>query len=364
MPASTRAGTDDPLVLGAEQLIIKGKEQSFLDPDEVIAVFALDDPSPENYFQVFDAFRLLGIAIGDDDDVEQEIEVAVHVGAIAIYDASTMDDPVRMYLREIGRVNLLTAQQEVQLAQAIEKGSLAAKDRLIEANLRLVVSVAKKYMNRGIPFLDLIQEGNLGLMRAVQKFDYHRGFKFSTYATWWIRQAITRSIADQARTIRVPAHMVEAINRLVRVERRLTQELGREPTTVEVAEELGVKSDKVEETRRVSLDPISLDMPVGEEDDSRFQDFLPDKNAVKPEESAAASMLGIELDDALGSLTPRERRVIQLRFGLIDGHQRTLEEVGKRFGVTRERIRQIENRALRKLRHPSRSKGLREFVEL
>jgi RNA polymerase primary sigma factor len=364
MPASTRAGSYDPLVLAAEQLIVKGKEQSFLDPDEVIAVFVLDDPSPENYFQVFDAFRLLGIAVGDDEDAEQDIEVAVHVGAIAISDASTMDDPVRMYLREIGRVNLLTAEQEVQLAQAIEKGSLAAKDRLIEANLRLVVSVAKKYMNRGIPFLDLIQEGNLGLMRAVQKFDHHRGFKFSTYATWWIRQAITRSIADQARTIRVPVHMVEAINRLVRVERRLTQELGREPTTVEVAEELGVTPDKVEETRRVSLDPISLDMPVGEEDDSRFQDFLPDKNAVKPEDGAAASMLGIELEDALGSLTPRERRVIQLRFGLIDGHQRTLEEVGKRFGVTRERIRQIEAKALRKLRHPSRSKRLREFVEL
>ncbi len=346
----------------AVELITKGKEQGSLDPDEVISVLALNDPSPDSYIQVLEAFRLLGIAIGD-EDVEPEDAAAAGARRISIDNASSTDDPVRTYLNAIGHLSLLTAEQEVQLAQAIENGSLSARDRMIEGNLRLVVSVAKKYTNRGLPFLDLIQEGNLGLMRAVQKFDYRRGFKFSTYATWWIRQAVTRSIADQSRTIRVPIHMGEAINRLVRVERRLTQELGREPTTLDVAEELGVTPGRVEELRRVALDPISLDVPVGEEEGTRFQELLPDTDAVKPDESAVASMLGIELEDALAGLTPRERRVIQLRFGLLDGNQHTLDEIGKRFAVTRERIRQIEAKALRKLRHPARSTRLREFVD-
>jgi RNA polymerase primary sigma factor len=289
-----------------------------------------------------------------DDDMLMEIEMM---------DSVSLDDPVRMYLKEIGRVSLLTAQDEVTLAKAIEAGDMEAKQRLTEANLRLVVSIAKKYIGRGMSFLDLIQEGNMGLIRAVEKFDYHKGYKFSTYATWWIRQAITRAIADQARTIRIPVHMVETINKLVRVSRRLLQELGREPSDDEIAEEMGITPEKVREIIKVSQDPVSLETPIGEEEDSHLGDFVEDKEAVAPSDAASLTMLHNEVEDILDTLTPRERRVLQLRFGLIDGHQRTLEEVGKRFGVTRERIRQIEAKALRKLRHPSRSKKLRDYLE-
>jgi RNA polymerase primary sigma factor len=282
---------------------------------------------------------------------------------IEMMDSVSLDDPVRMYLKEIGRVSLLTAADEVDLAKAIEAGSEEAKQRLTEANLRLVVSIAKKYIGRGMSFLDLIQEGNMGLIRAVEKFDYHKGYKFSTYATWWIRQAITRAIADQARTIRIPVHMVETINKLVRVSRRLLQELGREPSDEEIAEEMGITADKVREIVKVSQDPVSLETPIGEEEDSHLGDFVEDREAVSPSDAASLTMLHNEVEDILDTLTPRERRVLQLRFGLIDGHQRTLEEVGKRFGVTRERIRQIEAKALRKLRHPSRSKKLRDYLE-
>ena len=325
-------------------------------------------------------------------DVPHEDEVEVQRrGEIDASRRATTSDLVRIYLREIGRVPLLTAEDEVELAKSIEAGLFAedilcggfpqpggacsaeleqltkegvrAKQRLIEANLRLVVSIAKRYIGRGLVFLDLIQEGNLGLIRAVEKFDYTRGYKFSTYATWWIRQAITRAIADQARTIRVPVHMVETINKLVRVQRRLLQELGREPTDHEVAEEMGVTPDKVREIVKVSQDPVSLETPIGEEEDSHLGDFVEDKEAISPSDAASLTMLHNEVEDILDTLTPRERRVLQLRFGLIDGHQRTLEEVGKRFGVTRERIRQIEAKALRKLRHPSRSKKLRDYLE-
>jgi RNA polymerase primary sigma factor len=316
-------------------------------------------------FRVFAAFKELGIEVSDsagefedkedaDDDMQMEIEMM---------DSVSLDDPVRMYLKEIGRVSLLTAADEVDLAKAIEAGSDDAKQRLTEANLRLVVSIAKKYIGRGMSFLDLIQEGNMGLIRAVEKFDYHKGYKFSTYATWWIRQAITRAIADQARTIRIPVHMVETINKLVRTRRRLVQELGREPSDQEVAEELDMTAERVGEIARISLDPVSLETPIGEEEDSHLGDFVEDPDAVAPPDVASLTMLRDEMEDILDTLTPRERRVLQLRFGLIDGHQRTLEEVGKRFGVTRERIRQIEARALRKLRHPSRSRRLRDYLD-
>ena len=307
---------------------------------------------------------------GDDllDDDESTIEEIEEVEEIRIEETSEVlegvstEDPVRMYLKEIGNVPLLTSEQEVDLAMRVEKGDTEAKRALTEANLRLVVSIAKKYVGRGMPFLDLIQEGNMGLMKAVDKFDYTKGYKFSTYATWWIRQAITRGIADTGRTIRVPVHMVETINKTLRMTRQLLQELGREPTPEEVADRLGVPPARVREVLKISRDPVSLDTPIGEEDDSHLGDFIEDDTALSPADSATFSMLREELANALESLTDRERQVVKLRFGLEDGRARTLEEVGKEFNVTRERIRQIEAKALRKLRHPSRSKRLKDFL--
>jgi RNA polymerase primary sigma factor len=267
-----------------------------------------------------------------------------------------------MYLREIGKIPLLTPEEEVELAKRIEAGDLEAKKKLMAANLRLVVSIAKKYIGRGMLFLDLIQEGNLGLSRAVEKFDYRKGFKFSTYATWWIRQAITRAIADQARTIRIPVHMVETINKLIRVSRQLVQKLGREPTAEEIAKEMGIDAERVAEIQRIAQEPVSLETPIGEEEDSQLGDFLEDKELLSPDDAAANQLLREELENMIDELAPREREVLRLRFGLEDGHPYTLEEVGRRFGVTRERIRQIEAKALRKLRHPSRSKKLRDFI--
>ena len=299
----------------------------------------------------------------DNDDIilddEDEVEI---IDDVDVLEGVSTEDPVRMYLKEIGNVPLLTTEQEVELAKRVEAGDEEAKKQLTEANLRLVVSIAKKYVGRGMPFLDLIQEGNMGLMKAVDKFDYTKGYKFSTYATWWIRQAITRGIADTGRTIRVPVHMVETINKTLRMTRTLLQELGREPTPEEVAERLNVSVARVREVLKISRDPVSLDTPIGEEDDSHLGDFIEDDSALSPADSAAFSMLRAELATALESLTDRERQVVKLRFGLEDGRARTLEEVGKEFNVTRERIRQIEAKALRKLRHPSRSKRLKDFL--
>lgn len=282
---------------------------------------------------------------------------------LSISDAKGMDDPVRMYLKGIGKVDLLTAEEEVELAKRIEEGDEAAKQHLVEANLRLVVSIAKKYIGRGMHYLDLIQEGNMGLMKAVEKFDYNKGYKFSTYATWWIRQAITRSIADQGRTIRVPVHMVEKINKLVRVSRQLFQELGREPTSEEISVEMGISEEKVREIKKISKESISLETPIGEEEDSNLGDFIKDEEATEPAASVNHILLREQLDDVLSTLTEREKRILELRFGIGDGRNRTLEEVGKEFGVTRERIRQIEAKALRKLRHPTRSHKLKDYVE-
>ena len=299
----------------------------------------------------------------DNDDIilddEDEVEI---IDDVDVLEGVSTEDPGRMYLKEIGNVPLLTTEQEVELAKRVEAGDEEAKKQLTEANLRLVVSIAKKYVGRGMPFLDLIQEGNMGLMKAVDKFDYTKGYKFSTYATWWIRQAITRGIADTGRTIRVPVHMVETINKTLRMTRTLLQELGREPTPEEVAERLNVSVSRVREVLKISRDPVSLDTPIGEEDDSHLGDFIEDDSALSPADSAAFSMLRAELATALESLTDRERQVVKLRFGLEDGRARTLEEVGKEFNVTRERIRQIEAKALRKLRHPSRSKRLKDFL--
>ena len=303
------------------------------------------------------------LLLGDEDDIilseEDEVEI---IDDVDVLEGVSTEDPVRMYLKEIGNVPLLSTEEEIELAKKVEEGDEAAKKKLTEANLRLVVSIAKKYVGRGMPFLDLIQEGNMGLMKAVDKFDYSKGYKFSTYATWWIRQAITRGIADTGRTIRVPVHMVETINKTLRMTRTLLQELGREPTPEEVAERLNVPVSRVREVLKISRDPVSLDTPIGEEDDSHLGDFIEDDSALSPADSAAFSMLREELNTALESLTDRERQEVELRFGLRDGRARTLEEVGREFNVTRERIRQIEAKALRKLRHPSRSKRLKDFL--
>ncbi len=334
-----------------EQLISRGiaiVSEVELEPDELelseLEEEEVDDPDME------------AVMAESGDAKEIDLEATIPKG-IAV------DDPVRMYLKEIGKVPLLTAQEEIELAKRMEAGDEAAKQKLCEANLRLVVSIAKKYVGRGMLFLDLIQEGNLGLIKAVDKFDWKKGYKFSTYATWWIRQAITRSIADQARTIRIPVHMVETINKLIRVSRQLIQEKGREATPEEIAEEMGISEEKVREILKIAQEPVSLETPIGEEEDSHLGDFIPDDDVPAPAEAAAFSMLKEQLVEVLDTLTEREQKVLKLRFGLEDGRARTLEEVGKRFDVTRERIRQIEAKALRKLRHPSRSKKLKDYLE-
>lgn len=337
--------------------------------DEILTIFPKAEEEIETVDELFlklleeqvDVFDTTAAEVTEAEkgavDLEKELE------ALAKIDQGAISDPVRMYLREIGRVNLLTYEDEVDLAKRVEKGEKAAKNKLITANLRLVVSIAKKYVNRGLTLLDLIQEGNIGLTRAVEKYDWRRGYKFSTYATWWIRQAITRAIADQARTIRIPVHMVETINKFSRISRRLMQELGREPAPEEVAQEMGIDVDKVREIIKVSQVPTSLETPVGEEEDSHLGDFIPTTEPA-PEERASEELLKKDIEGVLSSLTPREAKVIELRFGLKDGRQRTLEEVGREFNVTRERIRQIEAKALRKLRHPSRAKLLRDYLEM
>jgi RNA polymerase primary sigma factor len=353
----------DPLVLSAEALILKGKDQGYLAPDDVMKAFPSIEGNADGFVRIVTVFQEMGISVTADAEAEQDDDEEEVLTEVEVVSSVALDDPVRMYLKEIGRVNLLTAKEEVELAKEMEAGSEEARHHLTEANLRLVVSVAKKYLNRGLSFLDLIQEGNLGLMRAVEKFDYKRGFKFSTYATWWIRQAITRAIADQARTIRIPVHMVDTLNQLARVSRALLEQLGREPSEEELAYGMGITVDKVQELKKISQQPVSLESPIGEEEDSHLGDFVEDKQAVAPLEAASEAMFRNEVEDILATLRPRERRVVQLRFGLVDDEPRTLEEVGRRMGLTRERIRQIEATALRKLRHPSRSKVLRDYTE-
>lgn len=357
-------GTDNNAKMSTvKQLIDSGKKAGFLTYKEIMDTLETIDLSPEQIEKVYEMLETLGIEIiGDmeefnpDQVVEEEIDLSIPEGI-------SIDDPVRMYLKEIGKVPLLSAEEEIKLAKRIEEDDPEAKKRLAEANLRLVVSIAKRYVGRGMQFLDLIQEGNLGLLKAVEKFDYRKGYKFSTYATWWIRQAITRAIADQARTIRIPVHMVETINKLIRVSRQLLQELGREPVAEEIAAEMKMDVDKVREIMKIAQEPVSLKTPIGEEEDSHLGDFIPDDDAPAPAEAAAYTMLKEQLMDVLDTLTPREEKVLRLRFGLDDGRARTLEEVGKEFKVTRERIRQIEAKALRKLRHPSRSKKLKDYLD-
>ncbi len=347
-----------------KQLVEKGKKNGTLTYKEIMDSLEEVDLSPEQIEKVYEILESMGIEIvGDMEDLPKNVASEEENLDISVPDGVAIDDPVRMYLKEIGKVPLLTADEEIELAKRMEKGDEEAKKRLAEANLRLVVSIAKRYVGRGMLFLDLIQEGNLGLIKAVEKFDYSKGFKFSTYATWWIRQAITRAIADQARTIRIPVHMVETINKLIRVSRQLLQELGREPTAEEIAKELGMPADKVREIMKIAQEPVSLETPIGEEEDSHLGDFIPDDDAPAPAEAAAFTLLKEQLMDVLDTLTPREEKVLRLRFGLDDGRARTLEEVGKEFKVTRERIRQIEAKALRKLRHPSRSKKLKDYLD-
>ncbi len=353
-----------------KKLIEKGKKKGSLTYKEVMDELYEIDLSPEQIEKVYEVLESMDIdVVGDMQEttpgigIETEIEPESEELDISIPEGISIDDPVRMYLKEIGKVSLLSSTEEVELAKKIEEGDPIAKKKLAEANLRLVVSIAKRYVGRGMQFLDLIQEGNLGLIKAVEKFDYRKGYKFSTYATWWIRQAITRAIADQARTIRIPVHMVETINKLIRVSRQLLQELGREPQPDEVAKIMEMPVEKVREIMKIAQEPVSLETPIGEEEDSHLGDFIPDDDALAPAEAAAFTMLKEQLINVLDTLTPREEKVLRLRFGLDDGRARTLEEVGKEFNVTRERIRQIEAKALRKLRHPSRSKKLKDYLD-
>jgi len=390
--ANPEQGEAAPLT--PEALLDKGKKLKVLTEEEIALVFP--DPEAAAYQDFQAELKEAGVKIapldpGDLDEAaetwdeskleEIEIEPLSALEALAEAEAESVDDPVRMYLREIGKVSLLSAEQEVSLAKRMELGEMAehqsngsrdidliqdgieARRQLTEANLRLVVSVAKKYLGRGMSLLDLVQEGNIGLIRAVEKFDYHKGYKFSTYATWWIRQAITRAIADQARTIRIPVHMVETINKLVRIQRRLLQDLGRDPTAEEIAAEMELSPERVREIQKLSQEPVSLETPIGEEEDSHLGDFIEDRGALAPADAASHQLLKEQVEDVLDSLSQRERKVLQLRFGLEDGRSRTLEEVGREFKVTRERIRQIEAKALRKLRHPTRSRKLKDYLE-
>jgi len=347
-----------------KELIEKGKAKGMLTYKEIIDAFEEIELEPDQIEKIYETVENMGIdVVGDIETEIEEIRVGEEEIDLSLPEGISIDDPVRLYLKEIGKVPLLSADEEIELAKRMEKGDGEAKRRLAEANLRLVVSIAKRYVGRGMLFLDLIQEGNLGLIKAVEKFNYEKGFKFSTYATWWIRQAITRAIADQARTIRIPVHMVETINKLIRISRQLLQELGREPQPEEIAKEMGMSVEKVREIMKISQEPVSLETPIGEEEDSHLGDFIPDDDAPAPAEAAAFTLLKEQLIDVLDTLTAREEKVLRLRFGLDDGRARTLEEVGKEFNVTRERIRQIEAKALRKLRHPSRSKKLKDYLD-
>lgn len=364
---------DQTKIDAVKKLITTGKQRGALTYTEIIDALSEIDLSPDQMDEIYEQLGHMGIEVtsgsgeleplehSEEDDAANPPE-GIEID-LSIPEGVAIDDPVRMYLKEIGRVPLLSAEEEVELAKRMENGDEEAKRRLAEANLRLVVSIAKRYVGRGMLFLDLIQEGNLGLIKAVEKFDYQKGFKFSTYATWWIRQAITRAIADQARTIRIPVHMVETINKLIRVSRQLLQELGREPIPEEIAREMDIPVERVREIMKIAQEPVSLETPIGEEEDSHLGDFIEDEDAPAPAEAASFMLLKEQLEEVLETLTPREKKVLQLRFGLEDGRSRTLEEVGQVFGVTRERIRQIEAKALRKLRHPSRSKKLKDYLE-
>ena len=355
-----------------ELLASAKKKKNTLDYQEIMDAFADIDLDPDKMDKIFDFLEASNIDIirTTDDDMDDEPilldgddDIDIEKIDLSIPEGVSIEDPVRMYLKEIGKVPLLSAEEEIELAKRMENGDQNAKKRLAEANLRLVVSIAKRYVGRGMLFLDLIQEGNLGLIKAVEKFDYRKGYKFSTYATWWIRQAITRAIADQARTIRIPVHMVETINKLIRVSRQLLQELGREPSPEEIAAEMDMPVERVREILKISQEPVSMETPIGEEEDSHLGDFIEDDNVPAPAEAAAFTLLKEQLDEVLSTLTDREQKVLRLRFGLEDGRDRTLEEVGKEFKVTRERIRQIEAKALRKLRHPSRSRKLKDYLD-
>lgn len=384
------ASKKDNKRLTAKTLIDKGKKQGSLTLSEIMEAFSETELDKDQVENLYETLGNLGIEIIEDktqkadvdfsdndndlivdkdfdgvsdDELKKEDDIEMDKIDLSLPKGISIDDPVRMYLKEIGKIPLLKPHEEIEYAKRMLEGDEIAKQRLVEANLRLVVSIAKRYVGRGMLFLDLIQEGNLGLIKAVEKFDYERGFKFSTYATWWIRQAITRAIADQARTIRIPVHMVETINKLIRVSRQLLQELGRDPKPEEIAKEMDMSEEKVREIMKIAQDPVSLETPIGEEEDSHLGDFIPDEDALAPAEAAAYSLLKDQIEEVLGSLNEREQKVLKLRFGLDDGRARTLEEVGKEFDVTRERIRQIEAKALRKLRHPSRSKKLRDYLD-